>query len=82
MKLSFCAKHASLFNRKKDEYLFDLPLLLKESLKLSKIKKIGDVGIDTYTNSNLFFSHRKSTHESTNQKVKTGRQISVIGILN
>ena len=33
-----------LFNRKKDEYLFDLPLLLKESLKLSKIKKIGDVG--------------------------------------
>ena len=71
-----------LFNRKKEEYLFDLPLLLKESLKLSRIKKIGDVGIDTYTNSNLFFSHRKSTHESTKQKIKTGRQISVIGILN
>ena len=71
-----------LFNKKKNEYLFDLPLLLKESLKLSKIKKIGDVNMDTYTNSNLFFSHRKSTHESTNKKVNTGRQISVIGILN
>ena len=71
-----------LFNKKKGEYFFDLPLLLKESLKLSKIKKIGDVDIDTYTNSNLFFSYRKSTHESTKQKVKTGRQISVIGILN
>ena len=70
-----------LLNKKKGEYFFDLPLLLKESLKLSKIKKIGDVGIDTYTNSNLFFSHRKSTHESTKQKIKTGRQISVIGII-
>ena len=71
-----------LFNKKKGEYLFDLPLLLKESLKLSKIKKIGDVDKDTYTNSNLFFSHRKSTHESISKKVRTGRQISVIGILN
>ena len=71
-----------LLNKKKGEYFFDLPLLLKESLKLSKIKKIGDVDMDTYTNSNLFFSYRKSTHESTKQKVKTGRQISVIGILN
>ena len=71
-----------LFNKKKGECFFDLPLLLKESLKLSKIKNIGDVDMDTYTNSNLFFSHRKSTHVSTKQKVKTGRQISVIGILN
>ena len=71
-----------LFDKKKGEYLFDLPLLLKESLKLSKIKKIGDVDRDTYANSNLFFSHRRSTHESTSQKVRTGRQISVIGILN
>ena len=71
-----------LLNKKNGEYFFDLPLLLKESLKLSKIKKIGDVNMDTYTNSNLFFSHRKSTHESRKQKVITGRQISVIGILN
>ena len=71
-----------LSNKNQNEYLFDLPLLLKESLKLSKIKKIGDVDMDTYTNPNLFFSHRKTSHEGKNQKVKTGRQISVIGIVN
>ena len=82
MSKSSRKKAEILFDKKKGEYLFDLPLLLKESLKLSKIKKIGDVDRDTYTNSNLFFSHRRSTHESTSQKVRTGRQISVIGILN
>ena len=71
-----------LSNKKNGEYLFDLPLLLKESLRFSKIKKIGDVNIDTYVNSNLFFSHRRSSHETNDKKVKTGRQISVIGILN
>ena len=80
--LFYKENNSILFYKKKNEYLFDLPLLLKESLKLSKIKKIGDVNIDTYTNSSLFFSHRKSTHESTSQKVKTGRQISVIGMLH
>jgi polyphenol oxidase len=79
----FYKKNSSiLFNKKTGQYLFDLPLLLKESLKISKIKKVGDVGLDTYTNSNLFFSHRRSKHDSTSQKVSTGRQISVIGILN
>ncbi|MDC0094008.1 peptidoglycan editing factor PgeF [Alphaproteobacteria bacterium] len=79
----FYKKNSSiLLKKKKGEYLFDLPLLLKESLKLSKIKKIGDVDRDTYTNSNLFFSHRRSTHDSKSQKVRTGRQISIIGILN
>ena len=80
--LFYKENNSILFRKKKNEYSFDLPLLLKENLKLSKIKKIGDVDMDTYTNSNLFFSHRKSTHESTNKKVNTGRQISVIGILN
>jgi copper oxidase (laccase) domain-containing protein len=56
-------------------------LLLRESLKYSKIRKIGDVEMDTYANSNLFFSHRRATHISPQTKIKTGRQISVIGII-
>jgi copper oxidase (laccase) domain-containing protein len=37
--------------------------------------------MDTYANSNLFFSHRRATHKSSQTKIKTGRQISVIGII-
>jgi copper oxidase (laccase) domain-containing protein len=37
--------------------------------------------MDTYANSNLFFSHRRATHKSPQTKIKTGRQISVIGII-
>lgn len=70
-----------LFYKNNKKYLFDLPLLLKESFKISQIKKFGDVKIDTYVNSDLFFSHRRSTHKNLGKVVKTGRQISVIGIL-
>ena len=65
---------------KNDKYLFDLPLLLKESLKISQINKIGDINIDTYDN-NLFFSHRYSSHQNSSKLGITGRHISVIGIL-
>ena len=65
-----------------NKYLFDLPLLLKQSLKSAMIQNIGDVKIDTYTNNDLFFSHRRSTHKNLKYKQRTGRQISVIGILN
>ena len=74
--------HSILFHIKEDKYLFDLPLLLKESLKHSKINKIGDVNINTYEKSNLFFSHRKSTHKNFPKEGKTGRHISVIGLIN
>ena len=63
-----------------NKYLFDLPLLLKESLKISKINKIGDININTYDN-DLFFSHRYSSHQNSSQVGMTGRHISVIGIL-
>ena len=72
--------HSILFHVKENKYLFDLPLLIKESLKNSKINSIGDVKMDTYIKSNLFFSHRKSTHENFPEVAKTGRHISVIGI--
>lgn len=66
----------------KGKYLFDLPLLIKESLKYARIEQIGNINVDTYENSNLFFSHRRTTHhQSLTKTLKTGRQISVIGIL-
>ena len=71
-----------LFHLKKGKYLFDLPLLLKESLKHSKINKIGDIDINTYEKENLFFSHRKSTHKNFPKQGKTGRHISVIGLIS
>ncbi len=71
-----------LFNVQKDKYLFDLPLLLKESLKYSNINNLGDVNMNTYKKSSLFFSHRKSTHKNFPKKAKTGRHISVIGMMS
>ena len=65
-----------------DKYLFDLPLLIKESLKFSKINNFGDIDINTYEKSDLFFSHRKSTHENFPKQGKTGRHISVIGLIS
>ncbi len=68
-----------------NKYLFDLPLFIKEKLLLIGIDKIGDVHLDTYTNEN-FFSYRRKMHEtnSFNNKdsiPKTGRQISIIGLI-
>ena len=74
--------HSILFQINDDKYLFDLPLLIKESLKLSKINKIGDIYMDTYEKSNLFFSHRKSSHKNFPKEGKTGRHISVIGLIS
>ena len=78
--LSFKRNNSILSQMNNNKYLFDLPLLLKESLKISKINKIGDININTYDN-NLFFSHRYSSHQNSSKAGITGRHISVIGIL-
>ena len=78
--LSFRRNNSILSQMNNNKYLFDLPLLLKESLKISKINKIGDININTYDN-NLFFSHRYSSHQNSSKAGMTGRHISVIGIL-
>ncbi len=70
-----------LFSKNKNEYYFDLPLLLKVNLECSNINKFSDLNIDTYSNPDLFFSHRRCTHLAFNDVVKTGRHISVIGII-
>ena len=74
--------HSILFHVSEDKYLFDLPLLLKENLKYSRINNLGDININTYEKSNLFFSHRRSTHKNFPKEGKTGRHISVIGLIN
>ncbi len=74
--------HSVLFHIQDDKYLFDLPLLLKESLKNSRINNIGDIKINTYEKSNLFFSHRKTTHKNFPIQAKTGRHISVISLIS
>ena len=78
--ISFKRNNSILSQMNNNKYLFDLPLLLKESLKISKINKIGDININTYDN-NLFFSHRYSSHQNSSKVGMTGRHISVIGIL-
>ena len=73
--------HSMLFEISENKYLFDLPLIIKESLKFSKIKNFGDIYMNTYEKSNLFFSHRKSSHKNFPNQGKTGRHISVIGLI-
>ena len=73
--------HSILFEISENKYLFDLPLIIKESLKFSKINNFGDIYMNTYEESNLFFSHRKSSHKNFPKQGKTGRHISVIGLI-
>ena len=63
---------------KSDHYLFDLPAYIKEILAEEGIKNIFDDEVDTYENSNQFFSYRRKTH--LGEAEKHGRNISVIQI--
>ena len=74
--------HKILFQVKEGKYLFDLPLLIKESLKFSKINNYADINMNTYTKPNLFFSFRRSSHKNSPNQGKTGRHISVIGLID
>ena len=81
-KCSFFDTNKNILSKKtSDKYLFDLPLLLKQSLKHALINQIVDVKLDTYKNREDFFSHRRQSLEYPKNKNITGRQISVIGIL-
>ena len=50
--------------------------LIKHQLKEANINDIEEIKEDTYSNVELFFSHRRSTHL---QNLPTGRMINVIG---
>ena len=80
-KLKFIRKNLSYskFFRPKNSYkdLFDLRGLLNYQLKKEGIKNIHNIRKDTYKNSKIFFSHRRSTHQN---KKEAGRMINIIAL--
>ena len=65
-----------LSHHKETKYLFDMRGLIKSQILDKKIKNIENINLDTYSNKNLFFSHRRSTHLDI---FPTGRMINIIG---
>lgn len=55
---------------------FDLPGFVHAQLEAAGLFSIEPVGLCTYANPDLYFSHRYATHKGA----KTGRQIAVIGM--
>ena len=55
---------------------FDMRGIINFQLKNCFVDKISNIAIDTYSNENLFFSHRRATHSSA---LPTGRLINIIG---
>lgn len=63
-------------NPKQKKPRFDMRKLINFQLQNHIIGKIEHVVIDTYSNEDLFFSHRKSSFKRT---LPTGRMINIIG---
>ena len=59
--------------------LFDMRGLIQFQFNTNLIKNVYHINLDTYENENLFFSHRRSTH---NQTLPAGRMINIIGFKN
>lgn len=57
------------------KFLFNLRLYAKNILQSYKITNIDDINLDTYSNNNKCFSHRKFTHGN---QLSTGRNLSFI----
>ena len=62
-----------------NKVLFDMRNLIQFQLICNRIINIEDLDIDTYSNENLFFSHRRSTHLN---QLPTGRMVNIIGFNN
>ena len=70
------AKYINFFSKKNnDKDLFNIRGLISFQLKQVGITKVYNLNEDTYENSHLFFSHRRTLHED---KVFTGRMINII----
>ena len=71
-------KYEKFFSTKLNgyKYHFDMRGLINFQLQTCEIKKISNVIIDTYANKHLFYSHRRSSH---NSEFPTGRLINMIG---
>tara|TARA_Y100000768_G_scaffold306075_1_gene240069 strand:- start:372 stop:1139 length:768 start_codon:yes stop_codon:yes gene_type:complete len=55
--------------------IFNLRGLINFQLKEEGISKIHNINMDTYKNNDIFFSHRRASHENKNN---TGRMINII----
>ncbi len=62
-----------------DHQMFDLPAYAAQCLRQAGVGFVGDVGVDTYTQNEDYFSYRRATHKNESDY---GRQISSIMIEN
>lgn len=62
--ISHSATNESFFmaSKKEGHKLFDLLGFVKEKLKKLNLHQISEIGLDTYTHEDLFFSCRRATH--------------------
>jgi len=58
---------------------FDMRGLIQFQFNNNMINNVYNIDLDTYDNEDLFFSHRRSTH---NESLPTGRMINIIGFNN
>ena len=58
---------------------FDMRGLIQFQFNNNMINNVYNIDLDTYENEDLFFSHRRSTH---NENLPTGRMINIIGFKN
>ncbi|MGQ0444304.1 MAG: peptidoglycan editing factor PgeF [Beijerinckiaceae bacterium] len=74
------AVHASFFSAspRDKRFLFDLPGFIAMRLRLAGIGSFEDVTRDTYAEPELFYSYRRSVHES---EPDYGRQIAAIALV-
>jgi len=71
-------KYAKFFrNKNRTKSYFNLRALINYQLSELGLKKIYNINRDTYSNNNLFFSHRRATH--LGQKT-TGRLINLVSL--
>ena len=63
--------------KNKQKSLFNLRGMINYQLENEGISNIFNIKKDTYTNRQLFFSHRRSTHQN---KIKSGRMINIISL--
>ena len=71
-------KYAKFFRNKNTiKSYFNLRALINYQLSELGLKKIHNINRDTYSNDNLFFSHRRATHK---RQKTTGRLINLISL--
>jgi len=63
-------------SKKKGKFLFNMRNMINSQILKNNINIIENIDFDTYSNPDLFFSHRRSTHLDLNP---AGRMINIIG---